>query len=71
MQVAKAAKVVKVLEQDNLTHNVLVQAVLMVVLVALGLHIRVINKLNVITWLPDHIFIQEKLDMKVRVEVVD
>jgi hypothetical protein len=49
MQVAKAAKVVKVLEQDNLTHNVLVQAVLMVVLVALGLRIRVINKLNVIT----------------------
>ena len=71
MQVAKAAKVVKVLEQDNLTHNVLVQAVLMVVLVALGLRIRVINKLNVITWLPDLIFIQEKLDMKVRVEVVD
>jgi hypothetical protein len=50
---------------------VLVQAVLMVVLVALGLRIRVINKLNVITWLPDLIFIQEKLDMKVRVEVVD
>lgn len=70
MQVARAAKVVKVLEPDNQTHNVLGQAVRMVVLVVLEHHTRMINKLNVITWLQDLTFIQEKPDMKARVEVV-